>query len=1096
MGQSEYISWVKCTSWLSNFVNLRGLRKPDGRPLYEYHATNDEYNQLTQLLRAVGQSQSNICNKDFAACFVLFCSEWYRRDYERQCGWTWDPIYKKIGISFTATELGTIVPKGMDDYWLRPIRFYESERRNFLGTLFSEGGLPFRLLKESDSRFLAVFSRILGQYEQAKQSGFSALSLARAVIEKSALPTVFSEDTSVELISHMADNLNSLVLTHNLINHKEPVQQLDKVHPTWRSEFPIPLDDETGTHFLNGLLCAASVEAKPRLQKNKSTRCQFYWSEKHPDELRAIVSLPDEVSFPVTSEPSTTRFELAICEDGEEVSGLGPAYASLENRQATVRLRKSEVRFVRQNPSAGLSLVARAGGMIVGSIKLDDSEIAIGEVPLTFIVDADQWLLQGQASCSVRSSDVLIVLPRDNSTVAGFDGQSSAVNVLGLKALPVKGCQDVTVTANETYRIRTGREQISIGRFALNGKRASWVCHPDETFIGVPKVISTLPDIQSIDVTRYLSGISIEQCHIQEMLGAQYLSIRNSNNETLLRRKIGILPADFSIEIKGGMHANEGTIVITTQHPCVATLKDKTLEATRKRTEGRTEIQLKAEGVPPAFITLQVLPNLAADTIDIELPFPAKGCLALDVNGRPLDKNITLHDLLGSRAFLFSRNGEPTKYTLQLHLRSISGLQAWHEWSYTALSERPVELNLYSLREHIENLISLEAGIDQVVEMRITGAGVVMAWQIRRYKYSLRYDYEKELLLSQSVNHRAGQIPSPVIMLLSEPERKSIPLVSRMSEGVPVGEYELSSIVNKNGPWLVVPKPGEEMAFRPCFIRGESSLPVEESNIRSLQKATQLFNPQAEVNAITLVLGQMANDPAHSGWQFMRSLYDQFGYLPLATFEVWRALVQHPQALAMSLFKFEMSAEYLSRIENEFPILWEFFPIFEIKAASERFKLFLSQKGAPEETQKLLVTNMFQRLGLVFPTYADEIEKWLSNGYLPPSIPESCVHGWYQELLREHSEARWPEYGCKRLYKWMMSQKNPVIDINPDANHRYSVAWLPVFAAAVASGNASFESVFDRKPGAVFFQRQVRDFDSRWFKAIFQCSLLRYVAKK
>ncbi|OOJ54818.1 hypothetical protein BMT70_21235, partial [Escherichia coli] len=70
------------------------------------------------------------------------------------------------------------------------------------------------------------------------------------------------------------------------------------------------------------------------------------------------------------------------------------------------------------------------------------------------------------------------------------------------------------------------------------------------------------------------------------------------------------------------------------------------------------------------------------------------------------------------------------------------------------------------------------------------------------------------------------------------------------------------------------------------------------------------------------------------------------------------------------------------------------------------------------------------------------------------------------------------------------------IGINPDANHRYSVAWLPVFAAAVASGNASFESVFDRKPGAVFFLRQVRDFDSRWFKAIFQFSLLRYVAKK
>ncbi|WP_312715716.1 hypothetical protein, partial [Escherichia coli] len=92
-------------------------------------------------------------------------SEWYRRDYERNCGWTWEPIYKKLGTSLTATELRHIVPKGMESYWMRPIRFYESDRRNFLGTLFSEGGLPFRLLKESDSSFQTVFSRILNQYE-------------------------------------------------------------------------------------------------------------------------------------------------------------------------------------------------------------------------------------------------------------------------------------------------------------------------------------------------------------------------------------------------------------------------------------------------------------------------------------------------------------------------------------------------------------------------------------------------------------------------------------------------------------------------------------------------------------------------------------------------------------------------------------------------------------------------------------------------------------------------------------------------------------------------------------------------------------------
>ncbi|MDT3546316.1 STY4851/ECs_5259 family protein [Cronobacter sakazakii] len=141
MDISKCISWLHCTAWLSNFLNRRGLRNPDGRPLYAYHATSDEYSNLVQLLRTLGQSQVNVNDKGYAACFILFCSEWYRRDYERHYGWTWDPIYKRLGISLTAPELRNMILKGMEGYWIRPIRFYESDRRNFLGTLFSEGGL-------------------------------------------------------------------------------------------------------------------------------------------------------------------------------------------------------------------------------------------------------------------------------------------------------------------------------------------------------------------------------------------------------------------------------------------------------------------------------------------------------------------------------------------------------------------------------------------------------------------------------------------------------------------------------------------------------------------------------------------------------------------------------------------------------------------------------------------------------------------------------------------------------------------------------------------------------------------------------------------
>ncbi|HFP9407384.1 TPA: STY4851/ECs_5259 family protein [Raoultella planticola] len=1100
MSRSDYIYLIKCTSWLTKFLTHRGLKVSDSRPLFEYHATSDEYEELKRLLRDVGQAEGLKNDKGYAACFTLFSAEWYRRDYERIHGWSWEPIYKALDISLSAPELSLIVPKGLEDYWRRPVRFYDSERRNFLGSLFSEGGLPFKLLKESDSRFQSVFSRILNQYDQYLSLGYSVLALVQAVVEKSQLPTVFKEDTSVELIGHMADQLISLVQTYDLSNHSEPVNELDRAHPKWRDSFPMPLDDETGTSFLNGLLRTATVETRPRLQKkSKTTDCNFYWSEQHPDEIQAHIFLPNELTFAISSEPSTTRFELAVYEDGEEVASLGPAYARLDKTQAIVRLRKSEVRFVRLQTTTSLSLVARAGGIIVGSIKLDRGEIAVGDVPLTFVRDEDRWLLQGQASCSVHSSDVLIILPTEGRLASKHEDCSSDTRALEHPVLSIKGRQDVIFEGNETYRIRTGREQVKHPELALQGNQLAWLCCPYETFVGIPRVIHKFATAQRIEYERFLSGKSIDKCDLHETMGAHYISIRNEDNETLLRRKVGILPSDFQLEIKSREQANEGVIIISTQHPCLYRLKDKTLEVGRSKSANKTEIMIKAEGVPPTSVVLQVTPNLAGNPIDIILPFPTKGCLVLDVNGQHLRKNITINDLLGTRAFLFGKNGEPARFRLELRLMSRARLQAWYEWRYTA-GERPVELNLYSLREHIENLLSLETGIDQIVEMRIDGAGSVLTWQIRRYKYSLNYDYERQVLFSSSVNTRSGQTPSPVIMLLSEPERKPVSLTSRMSEGVPVGEFELSSVIQKNGPWLVVPGKGEEAAFRPCFIRGEPPLQTEVHAIQSMQKATQLFNPRSGMNTITLVLDQMASSPSHSGWQFLRSLYEQYGYLPLATFEVWRALVQHPQALAMSLFKFEMSAEYLSRIENEFPIFWECLPILEIKDAADRFRAFLAHKGAPEEMQKRLLNKMYQQLGTIFPAYANEVQKWLSLGIQPRPIPHptmrDIIQEWYQDLLREHSESRWPEYGGAQLCHWIMSQKDSVIDISPDTEYRYSVVWLPVFAAAVASGKTTFESVFGHEPGTLFFLRQVRDFDSRWFNSIFQYSLLRNVAEK
>ncbi len=129
MSKSEYIYLIKCT-WLTKFLTHRGLKITDSRPLFEYHATSEEYEELKRLLCGVG------CLKDLKTIKVTQHALHYfaqngiegnTNEFMAGVG----TIYKALGLSLSPSELSHIVPKGLEDYWGRPVRFYDSERRNF-----------------------------------------------------------------------------------------------------------------------------------------------------------------------------------------------------------------------------------------------------------------------------------------------------------------------------------------------------------------------------------------------------------------------------------------------------------------------------------------------------------------------------------------------------------------------------------------------------------------------------------------------------------------------------------------------------------------------------------------------------------------------------------------------------------------------------------------------------------------------------------------------------------------------------------------------------------------------------------------------------
>ena len=147
-----------------------------------------------------------------------------------------------------------------------------------------------------------------------------------------------------------------------------------------------------------------------------------------------------------------------------------------------------------------------------------------------------------------------------------------------------------------------------------------------------------------------------------------------------------------------------------------------------------------------------------------------------------------------------------------------------------------LEISLYGIREQIIDLLSLHSDIDQVVELRVFGNGQDAIYRIRRYAAAMRLQSDTQTLIASQYQDGSGELPEPVLMLLHEPMRGAVSLTPRHSEGVPTGEFELPALIEKSGPWLVVPKSGSAVSFRPLFIAEVGSLSLKLMTHRACRK--------------------------------------------------------------------------------------------------------------------------------------------------------------------------------------------------------------------------------------------------------------------
>lgn len=1110
-----------CQIWIQRFLKERDLRGPDQRPLYQYHCTADEYWSLVSVVKCLGGDSSLYQTSDRAA-FVLFCAEWYRRQYVRENGWSWEPLFSVLGFSLDSVQRERVIPAGLQQFWRRPVHRFDSDRRDFLGSLFWEGGLPFQVLREVNNPFLNVLRRMIEQHDRARQLGSSPLEHVRTELGRAKLPQVFSRPESQQLFIEMVAQLVSLVRDYELHKQVNPVAILSLRAPKWRERFPIPLDNETGNELLNGLLRSASEQVKTQRELAAQWQCTHFWSERMPDVLQVSLGLPKEVSFTFAHSPNAMRFELVVLEGEEIVANAGPAYARLNANVATIRPLLREVRLVRCNAHSPLSLALSLGGSVVARLVIEHSVVLFGEEPVGFAWEGNRWALCGHASFDTPSQMVLLVLPDGTEPdqvvahkrvqISGGNEEGGVLAVqrcCGLSAVQLHGVLEVQVeNREEIYCIRTGHAASGASVTELEGQQVPWQTVPRQVFLGLPKAPESL---LRTGARMFVANEPVDTAQLQAVLGAQYVALRDAGGKALLRRKVGILPSDFRISLSAAETAGQAVVRVTTNRPCAISVLTSGISVRKVREGGATELHLTVEGLPPATFCLRVAPSLLGDPIRFELPFPRAGCLLFDSEGVPVERGLSIDQLQGMRLFLFGQANQHKRFDIEMQLRGHAARNAHYQWRHTVVDQF-IEISLFSLRSHVANLLSLEKGIDQTVQLRINGNGRSVEYLIRRHSAHMVLEEGLHLLSVQREMLRNHFLPKPVLILLREPGREPLPLRAIETEGVATGDFEIPVDVASDGPWLIVPGKDSAVTFRACFVKGkrieqEGEAPSDdgEENIETLSQACVAFRPNSSVDVFAPVFDAMASDFEHSGWNFLKQLDANCRHLPMPIFEVWSALIRHPTALAVTLFKFHMRAELIVRFEQEFPVFKEFLPISALKKALELYVNALSSDmtGSEDDGDDFVhtsVARMLGRMGRSFPAHGDEVRAFLSGKPFSPQVMMSTpqLHQFlygpaYQDLLRMHADDRWPEFSGDLLARWHQELLTPMLLISEPHKHRHAVLYLPVFAAAVAAGQAKLGDYFTLTGDTIFFLRQVRDFDQAWFNCVFESCLARFL---
>lgn len=1118
---TEFLSFF---DWKELFLETRGLDQPDGRQLFQYRLSDNEFGLLEDFLRSkiatllLNNTLQYVGSRPgFPDLFVMFGAEWWRRRYDGS-GFSWEPILSDLNadsVEWHQYDRSECVRSGLAAWKLQIL---QTGGFKFLGAVAVQGGLPMRLLAEARGRVGHAIGLVL---KQAKTNSVSYQELQGWVESvQTILPKSYRQAVIFNLLADIAWTVLDLKQRAGLSSGQDAIAQLNRSIPDWRDKFPLPVDDNHARALIEQLVREAATIKVQRQKITLPVERVLVRDEDDKWQLRSSVDLPDTID----SNQLATLF-VASEDELPRTAELSLTVAGV-SRQTNIRKTAGHDKFrvsrqpweISGDPATQehvLKLTAPDGRSwsctAPRGSSLDET------LPWVFSANEGALSLIRQGGGSVVETEACVVTPSTWRITTQPNSEALLVGeVVGQECSVhrIKGIVSASDIAGNEFRIRTGNAAATRESYEWRGDR-QWF-----PFINPPMAFRGEPTLYSVDEEG-------NQRRLQGEIGCNVIAAPNSRlrigpvylrypatGELKQRTRMLLLPPESKVEFEAN-DPTSGSILLKGWKASSARVVTPGVNLTHASLDNDLILNLEVapESRTPDHVDLEVHWKHTTTPVQLSLPFPAKGVRGFKGDGREIESRdrIAVQQLLGTRLVIVGASRASQKL---LRLRT-SNQDIYRRYVLkTSAESLSTEIRLSDYRPDIEQLLTIDDNPDSTVQLSIElkgreGYSLTIApheaWPQRdESKISIAFATQGEPANpdENGVQVRAIRLESPgdepaqlTEVECEDPDSRSWDFVPNMQEP---------------GCWLIYPPRASTQTFRPTLWNvsgGEAAV--------SNEYVSAIATPEvaARLTALDGLIEALAADFSHPNWIEVEQLAEQVGHLPLATFDLWRRFAQSSRGMAALALRFgNLKAEFLYRFAHELPFSWETVAWHDWRSGahlSERY----CKEIFPEDAYRAVFDSFFKSridsfsaefgglfyvLGILSADYFEDAR----NDVARLKIGGQMASGWLfqgensslMKLRRSHygDNEEWPSSFTELVSE---SRNDPAIAkymCSERLGFQDSVINLPLLVASQLALNKT--TGWFRDAAMIHALRTHRAFDPDWFDEAFNQTIARCLA--